>query len=100
ICTNPTTPPVGLLANKFFEGIPVRANDFSQSCIEGPRISPSINASPGHRVHPVICPQPEQVGKSRIRISRTSFIFSECCQISKNRCVRTFPVGKGNCTQG
>jgi len=33
----------------FADGTPVRANDFSQSCVEGPRMFPSIKANPGHR---------------------------------------------------
>lgn len=30
------------LLSRFCEGTPVRANDFSQSCVEGPRILPSM----------------------------------------------------------
>ena len=32
------------------DGTPVLAKDFSQSWDEGPRMSPSIYARPGHRV--------------------------------------------------
>ena len=40
ICTSP----VGtvLFESKLIDGTPVRAKDFSQSCVEGPRILPSI----------------------------------------------------------
>jgi hypothetical protein len=48
ICTNPRDD--GFLDNRFFDGIPVRTKDFSQSCEDGPRMSPSMYAKPGHRV--------------------------------------------------
>jgi hypothetical protein len=38
------------LDGKFVEAMPILANDFSQSCTEGPRIFPSMYASPGQRV--------------------------------------------------
>ena len=81
-------------ATRFFasmlaEGTPVLTKDFSQSCEEGPRIFPSINAKPGHRVQLLTCEQDGQVVRSFSRIERTSFIFSECLQISRNFCFRT-----------
>src|SRR5215469_8859846 len=87
-------------ASMLADGTPVRANDFSQSCDDGPRMLPSMNASPGQRVQLPTCEHEEQVVRSLSRIERTSFIRSECRQISRNRCFRTFPVGSGNCTQG
>ena len=66
-----------LLASMFADGIPVRANDFSQSCEEGPRMLPSKNASPGHRVQLPPCTHEEQVVKCLNRIERTSFIAPE-----------------------
>jgi hypothetical protein len=84
------------LASMFADGTPVRAKDFSQSCDDGPRIFPSMNASPGHRVQLPTCEQEVQVVRSFSRIERTSFMRSECRQISRNRCSRTFPVGSGN----
>jgi len=84
----------------FADGIPVLANDFSQSCDDGPRIFPSMYASPGQRVQPDAWVHELQVGRSFRRIERTSFIWSECLQTSINRRVRTFPVGKGNWTHG
>ena len=34
----------------FAEGMPVRWKDFSQSAVDGPRMLPSMYASPGQRV--------------------------------------------------
>src|SRR5579862_5830349 len=42
--------PASLLASMLADGTPVRAKDFSQSWVEGPRMLPSINARPGQRV--------------------------------------------------
>src|SRR5271155_431371 len=100
ICTNRGAEPLCFFASRFFEGIPVRANDFSQSAVEGPRIFPSMNASPGQRVQVEPCAHCEQLERSRSRIERTSFNCSESRQMSMNRCCRTFPQDKGNCTQG
>ena len=69
IWTSPTTLG-GRLACRFFEGMPVRAKDFSQSWIEGPRMSPSMKARPGQRVQPEIWPQPEQVCKLLLEFLR------------------------------
>ena len=66
--------PAAALASILAEGMPERAKDFSQSCVEGPRILPSIYASPGQRLHEPTCEQVPQVGKSRAVIERTSFI--------------------------
>src|SRR5256885_778370 len=84
----------------FADHMPVRANDFSQSADDGPRILPSMYAKPGQRVHPPTCPQPEQVVRSFNRIERTSFITGESFQIARKRSFRRLPVGSGNCTQG
>ena len=37
--------------SKFTDGMPVLAKDFWQSSVEGPRMLPSMYASPGQRVH-------------------------------------------------
>ena len=47
------------LRSRFFEGTPVRANDFSQSWIDGPRMLPSRYARPGQRVQLLPCTQDE-----------------------------------------
>ena len=75
ICTN--LPADCFLASMFAEGTPVLANDFSQSCEDGPRMFPSMNASPGHRVQLPTWEQEVQVVRSFKRIERTSFIRSE-----------------------
>jgi hypothetical protein len=85
-----------LLRLRFSDGIPVLANDFSQSAVEGPRMLPSINASPGQRVQVPPWTQTEQPGKSRMVMDRTSFIWGEWFQMSKNFVFLTFPVGSGN----
>src|SRR5215467_9656660 len=72
ICTRLALP--RLLASMLAEGMPVRAKDFSQSCDEGPRMFPSPNASPGQRVQLPTCVHAVQVGRSFMRIDRTSFI--------------------------
>lgn len=59
--------------SRLTEGIPVLAKDFSQSCVEGPRIFPSMYARPGQREQVVACVQLEQPVKSFTRIERTSF---------------------------
>src|SRR5271154_6712795 len=84
-------------ARRLAEGTPVRAKDFSQSAVEGPRIFPSMNARPGQRVQVEPCAHCEQLDRSRKRIERTSFNCSESRQMSMNRCCRTFPQDKGNC---
>src|SRR5260370_30299376 len=66
-----------LLAIMLAEGTPVRTNDFSQSCDEGPRILPSRKARPGHRVQFETWVQDVHVVRSFRRIERTSFILSE-----------------------
>jgi hypothetical protein len=66
------------------EGMPVRTNAFSQSAVEGPRMLPSIKASPGQRVQEATCVHEEQVGKSRAVMERTSFNSDEFFQISMN----------------
>ncbi len=63
-----------LLASMLAEGTPVRAKDFSQSCDEGPRMLPSMNASPGQRVQVPTWVHEVQVVRSFSRIERTSFI--------------------------
>ena len=65
---------VAFFDNIFAEGTPVLANDFSQSWEEGPRMLPSIKASPGQRVQPPTWLHDEQVVRSFSRIERTSFI--------------------------
>ena len=86
ICTNRGAAAFSFLASKLTEGIPVRANDFSQSAVEGPRIFPSRNARPGQRVQVEPCAHCEQLDRSRKRIERTSFNCSEFRQMSMNRC--------------
>ena len=81
------------LASMLAEGTPVRANDFSQSGVDGPRMLPSMKASPGQRVQLVTCEQEVQVLRSFTRMERTSFICSEWRQMSAKRWRRTFPVG-------
>ncbi len=81
-------------ASMLADGIPVRAKDFSQSCDDGPRILPSMNASLGHRVQLPTREQEVQVVRSFRRIERTSFIWSEYRQISRNRSLLTFPSRK------
>jgi hypothetical protein len=61
-------------ASMLADGTPVRAKDFSQSCDEGPRMFPSMKASPGQREQAETCVQWLQVGRSLSRIERTSFI--------------------------
>src|SRR5579863_1509653 len=87
-------------ASMLAEGTPVRANERSQSCDDGPRILPSIKARPGQREQLETCVHEVQVLRSFTRIERTSFISSECRQMSMKRRVRTLPVGSGNWTQG
>jgi hypothetical protein len=41
---------LSVLASMFADGTPVLANDFSQSCADGPRMFPSMKANPGQRV--------------------------------------------------
>lgn len=100
ICTRCGIEGFCFLANRLAEGIPVRAKDFSQSAVEGPRIFPSMNARPGQRVQVEPCAHCEQLDRSRSRIERTSFNCSELRQMSMKRCCRTLPHDKGNCTQG
>src|SRR5580700_2044348 len=100
ICTNRGTERLSFFANRLAEGMPVRANDFSQSAVEGPRIFPSRNASPGQRVQLEPWAHCEQLDRSRSRIERTSFSCSESRQMSIKRCCRTLPQDRGNCTQG
>src|SRR5208282_3206443 len=100
ICTNRGGRALSFLASRLAEGIPVRAKDFSQSAVEGPRMFPSMNARPGQREQLEPCAHCEQLDRSRSRIERTSFNCSESRQMSINRCCRTFPQDKGNCTQG
>jgi hypothetical protein len=38
-----------LLTGVFLPSNPMRASDFAQSALEGPRMSPSMYASPGQR---------------------------------------------------
>ena len=71
-------------ASRFRDGTPVRANDFSQSWIEGPRMLPSMYASPGQREQLLPCAQVEQPCRSAIVIDRTSFNCGESCQMSMN----------------
>ncbi len=78
------------------DGIPVRAKDFSQSKEDGPRMLPSMNASPGQRVQLPRCAHVEQVGKSRARIERTSLIRFEWRQMSRNFSFLTLPQARGN----
>src|SRR5580692_1351634 len=87
-------------ASRLAEGMPVRANDFSQSAVEGPRIFPSRNASPGQRVQLEPWAHCEQLVMSRRRIDRTSFNCSESRQMSMKRCCLTLPQDSGNCTHG
>ena len=87
-------------ASRLAEGTPVRAKDFSQSAVEGPRMFPSKNARPGQRVQLEPCAHCEQLDRSRSRIERTSFNCSESRQMSIKRCCRTLPQDRGNCTQG
>src|ERR1700689_5110290 len=100
ICTRRGAGAVPFFARRFAEGMPVRAKDFSQSAVEGPRIFPSMNARPGQRVQLEPCAHCEQLDRSRSRIERTSFNCSESRQMSMKRCCRTLPQDKGNCTQG
>src|ERR1039458_4951444 len=100
ICTRRGAEAVSFFANRLTEGMPVRAKDFSQSAVDGPRIFPSINARPGQRVQVEPCAHWEQLERSRRRIERTSFNCSEWRQMSMKRCWRTLPQDKGNCTQG
>jgi len=79
---------------------PVRAKDFSQSAEDGPRMSPSMYARPGHRVHEPECTQDEQMGRSRKRIERTANKSGDLFQISAKLRCRILPVGSGNWTQG
>lgn len=46
--------------SRLFDGAPVRAKDFSQSCVDGPRMLPSMYASPGQREQLPPCTQDEQ----------------------------------------
>src|SRR5437879_12607367 len=80
------------------DGIPVRAKDFSQSCDDGPRVLPSINASPGHRVQLPTSEHEVQVVSSVSRLERTSLIRSAHRQMSTHRSFLTLPVGSANCT--
>src|SRR5215472_5799520 len=66
ICTRLGLP--RFLASMLAEGMPVRAKDFSQSCDEGPRMFPSMNARPGQRVQLPTCVHEVQVGRSFMRI--------------------------------
>src|ERR1700735_347177 len=100
ICTKRGGYALSFFANKFTEGIPVRAKDFSQSAVEGPRMFPSMKARPGQRVQVEPCAHCEQPDRSFRRIERTSFNCSELRQISIKRSWRTLPQDKGNCTQG
>src|SRR5947199_8459649 len=80
ICTN--WPALCFLASILAEGTPVRANDFSQSCDEAPRILPSMNASPGQRVQLETCEHDVHVVSSFRRIARPSLVFAEVRHIS------------------
>lgn len=100
ICTRRGAEFFSFFATKLTDGIPVRAKDFSQSEVEGPRMLPSRNASPGQRVHDPPWTHCEQLGISRSLIDRTSFNCAESRQMSMKRCWRTLPHDNGNCTQG
>jgi len=86
ICTSRGTEGFCFFATRLAEGMPVRAKDFSQSAVEGPRIFPSMNARPGQRVQVEPCAHCEQLERSRRRIERTSFNCSELRQMSMKRC--------------
>src|SRR5258708_6759430 len=100
ICTRREGEGCAFLDRRLTEGIPVRAKDFSQSWVDGPRIFPSMNANPGQRVQVEPCAHWEQLDRSRRRIERTSFNWAESRQMSMKRCCRTFPQERGNWTQG
>src|ERR1700690_857730 len=87
-------------ASMLADGTPVRANDRSQSCDDGPRMFPSMKARPGQREQLDTWLHDVQVLRSFTRIERTSFISSECRQMSMKRRCLTLPVGSGNWTQG
>jgi len=71
----------------------------SQSELEGPRMLPSMYASPGQRVHVPAWEQEEHTVRSLTLIERTSFIWGDWNQMSLNFWRRTFSVGSGNCTR-
>ena len=78
-----------------------RSFDFSQSADDGPRMLPSMYASPGHRVQLEANPHCEQVGRS-LHPDRPA---PRPAAASGARCrrtagVRRLPIGSGNCTQG
>jgi hypothetical protein len=77
--------------------MPVRAKDFSQSAVEGPRMFPSRNARPGQRVQLAPCAHCEQLDRSRRRMERTSFSWFG---VSPDVDEALLPHDKGNCTQG
>ena len=76
ICTNPDAAAAFLLC-RLTDSMPVRAYDFSQSCVEGPRILPYMYARPGQREQVDTFPHAEQFGRSLMRMDRTSFNCSE-----------------------
>src|SRR5438034_2731351 len=92
--------PIPFFLSRLTDGIPVLAKDFSQSWIDGPRILPSIYASPGQREHEPEWTHCEHPSKSAMLMERTSWNCGESRQMSMNFCWRTLPVGNGNCTQG
>src|SRR5205809_1333056 len=67
----------GRFLSRFSEGIPVLARDFSQSWIDGPRILPSIYASPGQREHEPEWTHFEHPCRSAMLIERTSWNCGE-----------------------
>jgi hypothetical protein len=73
---------------------------FSQSWIEGPRMLPSMCASPGQRVQLLPWVQEEQPCKSAMLMERTSFSAGEFCQMSRKRCLRTLPHLEGELHAG
>src|SRR5437879_11342408 len=67
----------GCFLSRFSEGIPVRAKDFSQSWIDGPRILPSMYASPGQREHETEWTHFEHPCRSAMLMERTSWNCGE-----------------------
>src|SRR5258708_12354449 len=80
--------------------MPVRMKDFSQSAEDGPRMLPSMKASPGQRVQVPRCEQELQVERPLPRMERTSLNCEEFFQMSEKDCCPRSPQGNGNCTQG
>ena len=100
ICTNGPCEAIAAFRNMFADGMPVRWNDFSQSEVDGPRMLPSIYARPGQREHEPAWEQEEHTVRSFTLMERTSCICGDLYQMSANFCLRTLPVGRGNCTHG